>query len=430
MSPVALLGWYLFALFGPFSTAGSNLSIGLILIATAVVFPLFWRDVRRQPVFWLAVALTAYILARSLLALQVYPELDESHNPHWSDLLKVTGLAALPLGWWLYRYPRHVPAILATALAGLLTGAAFAGDWNQILAANFGSRVVWGYSPNYLGTVSGAASLGLLSWLVLGTKPGARRWAWFIGLPLLIITAFFLYTSQSREAWVALPIGLLTLFGAVLKYCHSRRRCSVALASLVGALAAIALAVFAFDGGVLLLKRMTNEWHTMVAALSGQLDAVVAAGGSTGLRVEMWLAGLEAATVKPLFGWGPGAGMIVLQGEFADMRFGHFHNLYIELLVSLGVVGLGLTAITIICFMRAARRASRLGLWPDALSVGVLAVTAFTAVTVLFAIRIGQTEGRASLTLLTALYGMAAFQVTNAKNRSLSAYKVERHAGA
>lgn len=417
-SKAALFGWYLFVFFSPFSTAGSNLSLSLILIASVMVLPSFWQNARNEPVFWLALGLTAYILLRSLLALQTNPQINEAQNPHWTHLLRVTGLLALLLGWWLYRYPRHLPTILATALAGLIIGAIYNGSWEQIQKTGFSWRYVWGYPPGYLGMVSGAAMFGLLSWLLLPTRPVKSLKAWLIGAPLLIITAFFLYTSQSRSAWVALPIGLLALTGGLLKHSPPWRRAWPTIMTLLIALTLIIGFVFIFDGGRILVSRFSQEWATITTILSGDLKSAAATVDSTGLRLEMWLIGLNAFVEKPLFGWGPSAGIIVLNDKFTGLQFTHFHNLYLEFLVSLGIVGFGLTAITILFFLRAARQADQQKSLPPALSTGLIAATSFIAVMLLFEIRVGQTEGRAALTLITALYGMAAFQVTNVKTAS------------
>lgn len=399
----------MFALFASFSTAGSNLGLALILLASAAVLPQFWQDAHREPVFWLALGLTFYILLRALLALQATPQLDEMQNPHWTHLLRVTGLIALPMGWWLYRFPQHVPAILSTALAGFLIGAAYNADWAHILQKGLYWRSMWGYSPNYLGMISGIASLGVFSWLL----SSARVKGWLIGLPLLMISALLLYVSQSRAAWLALPIGLIALAAGTFRL--SWRQGWITALSLLATTALIILLIYFFDGGNLVQSRFAAEWNTIASALSGDLKTAAATKDSTGIRIEIWLTGLSAIAEKPIFGWGPGAGMMLLHNKFTGLQFSHFHNLYIESLVSLGLVGFSLIALTVFCFLRAAKQSKQHRLWAPALSAGLIAATSFTAVVLLFEIRIGQTEGRAALTLITALYGAGVFQVAKSR---------------
>lgn len=418
-APAALAGLYILALLGSFSPAGANAGMALILLATIIALPAFWRDVRREPVFWLALVFSAYVLVRSLFAVQAMPELADSKNPHWSHVLRMTGLLALPLGWWLYRNPRHFVPVLVVALAGLLVGIGYEARWDRVLAGRFGWRHVWGYPPNYLGMVSGMAMLGLLAWLLAPMRKAVIRPAWLLGLPLLAAMSLLLYTSQSRAAWLALPVGLGALAaGLLLQRGVSVRRGLVVALSFVVILLSLGAAAYWFDGGGIILSRMQREWETIMLIAGGELGAAAEVGRSVGVRIEIWLAGLAAAGEALWFGWGPGAAVVLLRGEFADLPHAHFHNLYLELLVGLGLIGLALAAAVAWCFVRAAWRAGRAGLWPSAVTVGLLAITAFVAVMLLFEIRIGQTEGRATLTLLTAVYALAVFRVAQARREA------------
>jgi hypothetical protein len=148
-APIALTGLYCFALMAPHSPPGTNLGILLVLIASVREAPRLWQDLRSMTLFWGVLALTLFIVVRSVFALMEAPELNKMINPHWSHYLRVTGLIALLMGWWLYCFPRHVVPLLIAAACGLVVGLLYQGNWDQILNANLSSRYVWGYSPNY-----------------------------------------------------------------------------------------------------------------------------------------------------------------------------------------------------------------------------------------------------------------------------------------
>src|SRR5690625_327106 len=141
-SRAALIGWYLFALFATFSTAGSNISLAIILLSTVIVFPKFWKDVRYTPTFWMILALATYILIRSLLALYEAPLIQDAINPHWTHFLRMSGLIALPLGWWLYRHSKHLNGLLITALTGFFIGAIYSFNWTHILSGSSYCRTI------------------------------------------------------------------------------------------------------------------------------------------------------------------------------------------------------------------------------------------------------------------------------------------------
>lgn len=415
---IAFIGWYGFALLGTFSTSGANLGMGFVLAATIPVLPAFWRDVRDKPIFWLILTLTLYILIRSIFALQTYPEIDEQINPHWTHFLRVAGLLALPMGWWLYKHPIHLHPILLTALVGFLLGIIWNTQWDLVMAGKFYFRYIWGYHPNYLGLLNAATIMALLSWLILPEKKNVLRKSWLLGLPLLLLNCFFLYTSQSRAAWLSLPVGLLVFILCVYYVWYfNKKKYLLILGSLGLVLTIMTVALFYYDQGSIFLQRISTEWSSILLILNGELEIALNKHGSISEHLQQWTIGIKAFLQKPFFGWGPGSGAIIMQKELADLQFVHFHNIYLETLVGLGVFGLVLSFIVLYCFLKAAFDAIRNKLLPTSLFTAMMATSAVTAVMLMFEIRIGQTEGRAALTFLTALYVLALLRNSDYKRK-------------
>lgn len=415
---IALPGWYLFALFSPFSVSGSYVGMALVLVGTTLVLPQFWRDIRHEPVFWLSAALVTYLFVRSMLAFTEFPQLIDAKNPSWTDLLQAMPLLAIPMGWWLYLRPRHIRYVLATGLAGIFVGIFYAGDWSQLLNWRMADANTWrvaaGYQPNFLGLMSAAALFVVGSWLMLQTDSSRTHLRWLVGLPLLAVLAILFYSSQSRAAWLGFLPALIALIGWVLWQVRSEvslQRGLGVLLAIVGFLAVTVGVSLWVDGGTIGLNRITSESSTAWLMLSGEFHAAASEADATGWRLGTWFSGLDAASSRPWFGWGPGAIEVIPDAGYTDRTLSHFHNLYLEILVGFGLVGLMLSATCAWLLVRAAVAASRHQLWSPAMAGGLLAVSLLTAVALFFMIRIGQSEGRALLRIIEAFFVLAVFRV-------------------
>ncbi|MFM9816322.1 UNVERIFIED_CONTAM: undecaprenyl/decaprenyl-phosphate alpha-N-acetylglucosaminyl 1-phosphate transferase [Spiribacter pallidus] len=110
---LALTGFYLMVTTLPFNV---NLPmLGLALLTTAVAFPgaRFTRGVISAPLTWISLALAALVVIQGL-------RLNVSPGDLWHGFA-LSGVLALPLGWWLADRPRHLVGgtlVLIAALAG------------------------------------------------------------------------------------------------------------------------------------------------------------------------------------------------------------------------------------------------------------------------------------------------------------------------
>jgi len=412
---IALSGCYVFAFFSPFSTAGHYLGMALVLTGTLVAFPEFWRDIRRQPLFWLALALAAYLGLRSAFAFQEFPELLDARNPKWRDFVQVLPLFALFLGWWFYRKPWHMPFLIATAILGILVGIAYGGDWNRLLTGPSNHPEAWrfafGYNPNYLGLTAAAGFISSLVWLL---NPCATKWRWLLAPPVLLVLSFLVFASQSRSAWIGLILSLLAmgLWSMLTTKGHFflRRKTEIAGIIFTGLLA-VAATAFWIDGGAVVANRPIPTWTSVQQVLSSQQTDASNAVLAVAWRIGMWLDGIHAFLARPWLGWGPGAAGIIPQAGFIDEPLAHFHNLYLEWLLAFGLVGLILAGACTWILLATAVEASRRRLWSQQMAAGLLAVGVTTAVVLFFSIRIGQAEGRAFLQLVQAFFILGLFRV-------------------
>jgi len=412
-SGTALSGLYIFALFSAFSTSGSAVGMILILAGTAFVLPRFWADVRYEPVFWLSVLLVLVILVRSFLALQEFPELGDAKNPHWRDFVRATPLFAIPLAWWLNERPRHLKPIIITAISSVFLGIAYAGNWDLILGGHHFNRFVWGYNPNFMGLVSGAAILVIGSWILWSPRERHVFSRWILAAIPLGFLALLLFVSQSRSVWFGFLLGLLSLIvWAVANWRVTNLGWMRSSQLMIGFLSFFVLVVFLSGVWGLALGRLLEDWGVVALVLGGDAGAAAIEGGAVGWRIEMWLVGWDAFRERPWFGWGPGASQVIPGAQSMEMKLAHFHNLYLEGLLGVGVVGFTLALAIVGLLVAAAVRATRLQLLSPVAAGALMAVTILTAIALLFMIRIGQVEGRAFLRMIEMLFLLALFRVS------------------
>ncbi|WP_231384414.1 O-antigen ligase [Thioalkalivibrio sp. ALE23] len=404
---VGFLGVYLFAVSQAWSTTLVDVGLFLVVVGSLFLLPRIWSDIKCEPVFWLAVGITGYILLHSLVYLQFAPALDDSINPNWNHWLRVGGLWSVLLGWWLWCFPGHLKPFLVTLVVGLFFGAGVDGDVGALLDGDIWDRSVWGYSPNYLGMFSSMLMLGLLSWVLYERKGRLRGWEWILGAGVFLGLVMMLYTSGSRTAWLAFPagFGILLLYGLLSRAVGGMNKATIFLSGL----ALVILAAVVFSNMEYFVERFSREWEALQAFLYLDWSTSAEIGGSFGSRVAMWLVGLEAILDRPVFGWGGGSGSMILNP--AGLDYGHFHNIYLEILTSFGVVGGALfLAFHVLLYAGVVRSYFRAVISP-ALFVGLLSATVVLLIMLMNEIRIGQSEGRALITSLYALYFYSLFRL-------------------
>lgn len=76
----------------------------LAIVATILAYSLCWSDLLRLRLFWISIGLSLYLLLRGIIGagLEI-----SGREPLWWGLLAFTGLASLPLSWWLTQSRLH-----------------------------------------------------------------------------------------------------------------------------------------------------------------------------------------------------------------------------------------------------------------------------------------------------------------------------------
>lgn len=172
-------------------------------------------------------------------------------------------------------------------------------------------------NPNVLGGALLIPSLLAIA-LALGPRTTRRPWRWVYVVLALALLAILVLT-QCRGAWLALAAGSLLL--VTLRW--PRLAWLTVPAALVGAV------LLSSGAGLALMLDAIGGAHSGSAAGSG-LDG----------RLAIWRFGLAVAAADPLHGAGLGLFAAVQPAVSGVTRVTHGHNLFLQVVLDLGVLGL------------------------------------------------------------------------------------------
>ena len=306
----------------------------------------FWS--RHPAITWLALALLAWVALSSLWA--------ESAGDTSAVLLKYALDALLfVIVFEAVRTPAQVKALLAALVAGGTVAAGYGIVASPNLSSLAGSPTAATdldrlggtiADPNLLAAVLVVAFVLAVA-LTATVRSPAARWA-LIGAAGLALLSVFLTASRGGL------VGLIAALGTGIVLARGRRAAAIGGALVVAA--ASVLYVGLFDPGV------AQRYST--------------ADGGNG-RTDLWKVGWRMAEANPVHGVGAGnfrdssAHYVLAEpGAIQDSEFiidqpRFAHNVYLEVLAELGVVGLALflalVGAAIGTGVQAARRFARLG---------------------------------------------------------------------
>lgn len=398
----------LFCFFALWSTSGLYLALALILVAFASTLPAAWPVLRREPLFWLTLAFMLYVAARTQWAVYDDPELT---TRHWKDaraMLWAFGVFVVLIGYWLAAARIRPWVYLALTGAGFVLGLGLSLRWDLVLQGQW-APYIFGQNPNLVAVYSGTIAIGMGVWLtsMLRHRPdphiGAlEKWAPRI-LAVLGFAAFgalTLYTGSRSGYLGAAVVSLLALVYAVSAWLRERRTGSSSWRSGVAVLGLLVLvfAIYSADPE-LPASRVIGAWQT----LTGEVPSPAAEDIAVNLRLMMWAEAADAFAQRPLLGWGPAAAETLFPvSERESIReLSQFHNLYLEVAVGFGLLGLALMlGICALLFAGALRAWQGAPLRQDALAAFVLLAFVYFLVCAVSKIQINHPDGMAHAMLL------------------------------
>ena len=112
----------------------------------------------------------------------------------------------------------------------------------------------------------------------------------------------------------------------------------------------LCLAALLLLGGGEIKQRFAEGYASARLAFSAETDTPPRS--AAGERISLWRIGLHSAGEYPLFGKGPGSVSELVREDPVVARHSHLHNLYLQLLVEIGLVGLLLYLAFMVCLIR------------------------------------------------------------------------------
>lgn len=298
------------------------------------VFHMLWWALLLAVCHWFYLTLTLPHLAGD------YPKLD-----HIARLF-----VFIIFAWWLAGSTRNTLVFWSIASAAVVLAPWIAGDGLADFQRGFhGERIGFGirnvqHSAMFFGTVL----LGLLIFLPRLLKAPLQHY----GKLILWVVAFLVIMagviiSQTRATWLGVTAGMLTV--CLLMILEHRKHFSKKQLLVVFFVSA-SLAILIISNSSLVIERATAELDTIQALLRGDWSSVPLSTSevrsSVGERLYSWRAAIDMIGQRPLLGWGE-QGVDYLfnhikynQAHYQALNFGHLHNLYLEITLQYGLLGL------------------------------------------------------------------------------------------
>ncbi len=341
-------GLYFFACFAVLGGSGAELGLGLMLLGMVLRPREVWGCYRSEPIVWLTLVGIAYIVVSAMLAARAFPDYA---TMQWDQAKAWIRLSEILIVAWALRVGTSRIGIAVILFGvGALTRMLLYAPWDRIadflamrLPIHFGGYGLWHISfTAYLATLlMGVVFLGRM--LFERIPKGPLRSTSTIAM-VAVATVFLgaVVIGRSRGTWLSFGA---TLALALPWYAWLRRRSGRPALSVMGRgpiLATVALVLgVALIAGPAVVKRMSAESKTIEAIVEGPVKDVPQS--SIGIRIHLYDVAMERWLERPWFGWGVGSQRkLIRESGRVSWDAGHFHNIYLDMLVRFGLVGSGI----------------------------------------------------------------------------------------
>lgn len=383
----------------------------MLLVSACVCWPVLWKDVSRLPIFWLSLALTAYVVLRMLLA-------DNTQQSAWWPYVGLSGLASLPVAWWLAQMRMHWFWLFTVWVAGGAVAFMLNADWNQLSNGELAVPSAWG-NPGRIGFLASVGLVMLLAILLSSLQRIGRGWrpvyqatTVFI---LIIMGIMILMGTGYVTAWLATLAGsisllLLTLLlgkhaQTSLKFVSPSRFAPMVVFSLV------AFGVFSHYW----ITRSPLSWVGMIPRpleaigmyLRGEITQAHAMHAGMVERLMLWEQAWQTWQDNWLFGSGD-----IMAGKAGPWLSDYqaYQSLLFNIVASTGLVGgLGFMALVVLPWLSLAWVLLN-RVWRPAWVMGLLSCQVTVLVLCMFSMPIRFLEPLVFLILLNAAAQVAIFQ--------------------
>lgn len=361
---LGLSGLFLFAAFGWVDRVNNDISVFLMLIAAALQYKNIWKCMRHDPLTYIFLIFTLYVLLHAYFSGLSFPETKGDQWHQASKWLRIWFF--LLVAWWLDGNSKRIFLILAIAFSGFILQILSAFDWSNVHILLENKVMLLGLNKNATALISGTGLIAIAIFTPRALSTAGSSIPKKIGIIafILLISAIFIEAmllTQSRTVWIAVAatLSLLFLYGGI-KNIHLLRQKRIAITA--AALTTL-IVLFLYPHFQKITHSFARE-STLAQNVSDKFDINKIPYSSLGRRFHLWHFGLNRLSEKPLIGWGPGTRVTrdldrhdygnKLENTEARLlqRHPHLHNTYLITLVRLGLIGALLITIAFVFFHR------------------------------------------------------------------------------
>jgi len=402
---LGVAGLYAFA----FHTAGSAFGfLGGTLLAVSLMLlgRSGWRRLASDPVVLVLGLLLAYLTLSALISYYRFgPAFSTQIIKSYRGYAEILVLS-VAIGWWLAHRPNMLFPVLIVAVSGLMLRIALHMDWAQPMSFEWREDMrMFGMSVIHFALSATLALVGLLLFSRRFLASGASG----VGLALralalalgVAVFGYALAASLVRMAWLA----FLLVSPAILAYVIWNRRQPLpnrGLRYAASLLIAGGLVGLVVSQGATIADRIGVESRELKAVATLKREDLEGAT-SVPIRFQKIVWGLQLTGERPFFGWGIGAWK-PLGDRSADADAvwepGDVHNLYVQILLEMGLVGAGLALVLLVLLGRGLWAAYRGGQLPADAVIWLVISVAVTAVWAMGNGKLWQANVRNPFTLL------------------------------
>lgn len=242
-------------------------------------------------------------------------------------------------GWIMYRYLPDMKPILMVYIFSVLLAIVyifFSGDvLNKLDTPGFRFTLNKTIHPIQSAMYMSIAILGLMLMFMHVLQDG-KKWRL---IPLLVVSAFFSYfviLTQSRGPVLGLMLAMIVMVVLVFSM-KSEVTQKLNLKPFITGFILIVLLIGLVLGNDNMRHRLTSETDVYSSLVKGDLENIKY--NSAGARIHMWKFALDTIAERPLLGHGPYIKHLIDASQL-KVKFGHIHNLYLEIAMRYGVAGL------------------------------------------------------------------------------------------
>ncbi|MEX0374618.1 O-antigen ligase family protein [Spiribacter pallidus] len=299
---MALAGGYIGLAAVPFAAERLMLAAySLVLLASALCIRAVAADLRRLPFTWLALGLCVW------LSLAMWQGPTPAVAASWLPVA-LSGLLALPLGWWLVRLRTHGLPLLVVLVASTLLALGSAAEWPALEAGFIQTSSHWG-NPTADGLLLALVLMPLSVAAATGLAAFRQRWrARAVAVTALVtiaITLLLLLGTSSRTALAAALIGLFVLVIASAAHGVGQRVWAGIVGCAIILVLATSLLANAFKPPGLSLTE--EYWEPVQSAMlyaAGETELAGERYPVVAVRLDQWRRAWKAVAERPLAGWG------------------------------------------------------------------------------------------------------------------------------